>query len=50
MLAPALVMIALGLLAACQQPHRFDALQQQRLQQQQNACLARGGNPKDCRP
>jgi hypothetical protein len=38
------------LLAACSHSHRFDAMKQQQLQQQQNACLARGGNPQQCRP
>jgi len=38
------------LLTACAQPHRFDPLRQQQLQQQQDACLARGASPKECRP
>jgi hypothetical protein len=37
-------------LAGCAQPHRFDSLRQQQLQQQQDACLRAGGNPQQCRP
>jgi hypothetical protein len=54
-LAPALaslwgaLMLAI-VLAGCAQPHRFDPLRQQQLQQQQDECLRRGGSPKECRP
>jgi hypothetical protein len=40
----------LALLLSCAQPHRFDPLRQQQLQQQQEECLRRGGNPEQCRP
>lgn len=46
----AIALIVGLLLTACAQPHRFDPLRQQQLQQQQEACLARGGTPKECRP
>ena len=43
--------LILGLtLLQCAQPHRFDPLRQQQLQQQQEGCLRRGGTPQDCRP
>jgi len=46
--------LALSLIGAtmsrCAQPHRFDPLRQQQLQQQQDECLRRGGTPKECRP
>jgi predicted transcriptional regulator len=38
------------LLFGCAQPHRFDSLRQQQLQQQQDECLRRGGSPEQCRP
>jgi hypothetical protein len=44
-----ITLIAL-LLASCANPHRFDPLRQQQLQHQQDECLAKGGNPRDCRP
>jgi hypothetical protein len=37
-------------LASCAAPHRFDSLRQQQLEHQQEECIARGGNPKECRP
>jgi hypothetical protein len=37
-------------LASCAAPHRFDPLRQQQLEHQQEECIARGGNPKECRP
>jgi len=44
----ALLVLAL-VLAACSHSYRLDDRQQQ-LQRQQDACLARGGSPKECRP
>jgi len=44
-----LMLIALSL-AACAAPHRFDPLKQQQLEHQQEECLAKGENPRDCRP
>jgi hypothetical protein len=41
---------ALMVLSSCAQPHRFDPLRQQQLQQQQDECIRRGGNPEQCRP
>jgi len=38
------------MLISCAQPHRFDPLRQQQLQQQQDECLRRGGSPEKCRP
>jgi len=38
------------ILASCAQPHRFDPLRQQQLQQQQEDCLRKGGSPQQCRP
>ena len=45
-------MILTGMILAfgCAQPHRFDPSRQQQLQQQQDECMRRGGNPKECRP
>jgi hypothetical protein len=45
-----IAIVILFMLFGCAQPHRFDPLRQQQLQQQQQECLNRGGNPKDCRP
>jgi hypothetical protein len=44
------VTIMILVLTSCANPHRFDPLRQQQLQQQQDDCIRRGGNPKDCRP
>jgi hypothetical protein len=47
----ALVLAAIFLaVTQCAQPHRFDPLRQQQAQQQQETCLAKGGNPQQCRP
>src|SRR5215813_14130481 len=45
-----LTLIAVVLLASCANPHRFDPLRQQQLEHQQEECLAKGGNPRECRP
>jgi hypothetical protein len=39
-------------LASCSRPYRFDPVRQRQeeLQQQQNECIRRGGNPETCRP
>jgi hypothetical protein len=37
------------LLTGCSHPLRLDPHRQE-LQRKQDECLARGGNPKDCRP
>jgi hypothetical protein len=39
-----------AVVASCANPHRFDPLRQQQLQHQQDECLAKGGNPRNCRP
>jgi hypothetical protein len=45
-----MLILLLPVLHTCRQPHRFDPLRQQQLQQQQEECLRRGGNPQQCRP
>jgi hypothetical protein len=44
--------LALTVLASCSHPLRLDPQRQyqQELQQRQQECLERGGNPRDCRP
>jgi hypothetical protein len=45
-----LVIGILLVLLACASPHRFDPQRQQELQRQQDECLRRGGNPRECQP
>jgi len=47
----ACILIVLSL-ASCQMPLRIDPVRQhqQDLEWKQNECLAKGGNPQECRP
>jgi len=45
----AIALILMLLLAACSHPLRLDP-QREQLQRKQDECLARGGNPQECRP
>ena len=45
----AIALVLTLLLANCSHPLRLDP-QRQELQRQQDQCLARGGNPQQCRP
>jgi len=51
-----IIMLTLTILASCSRSMRLDPPplrldpHRQELQRQQDECLARGGNPKECRP
>ena len=45
-----IAIVILFLLFSCANPHRFDPLRQQQLQQQQDECIRKGGTPQQCRP
>jgi hypothetical protein len=43
------IVLILAVLLSCSHPLRLDP-QRQELQRKQDQCLARGGNPQECRP